>query len=116
MIRTPERIQTAVSKYATGHSPKSVRNAVDLLSAACAMFFPDLRISPTLPQKKKTKVTIPTDAEVKALLKAAIGQEMYTVILLAAYLGLRRSEICPLTWADVDLENITLSLNKAIFQ
>lgn len=113
---TAERVQASVSLYAASHSPKSVRNAVGLLSAACGMFFPNLKIKPTLPQKKKTSISIPTTQQIKDILALSEGTEMYTVLLLASSLGIRRSELCALNISDVDFKNKTITINKAIVQ
>ena len=39
---------------------------------------------------------------------------MYPVIMIGYHCGLRISEICALTWNDIDFENKTISINKKI--
>ena len=48
------------------------------------------------------------------LLGAASQTEFYYPLLVAIYTGLRRSELLALTWADMDLEERYLSVNKGI--
>lgn len=110
---TTEKLQIAVNLYATDHSPKSVRNAVGLITAALAMFAPDLRLRASVPRGNKPKLSIPSESQIKALIGDA-DEPLKTAILLAAVLGLRRSEICALTWEDIDAKKKTLTINKAI--
>ena len=98
---TTEIIQKAISAEAKTHQPKTVRNIHGLLSSALNMFAPDLKLTTTLPQKKRPDYYTPTDADVEALLDAVKGTEMEIPVLLAATGSLRRSEICALTQEDV---------------
>lgn len=109
-----ETAQIAVNRYSRDHSPKTVRNVVALVSSALAMCAPGVKLTVTLPQRIKTDIDIPDDKAVKRLLDEAEGTEMYTVILLATALGLRRSEICALTWDDFDAKGAKLRINKAL--
>lgn len=111
---TPEVIQLAVNEYSKGRAPKTVKNAVALLTSACAMHFPDMRISVTLPQRKQVEVVVPEIEEVRQLLEATEGNELQTAIMLAAFMGMRRSEILPLRWDDIDFERNTIRINKAM--
>lgn len=58
----------------------------------------------TLPQKRKQEVQIPSESDMQAIVAAAKGTVYELPILLAAWLGLRRSEILGLCWRDVDGE------------
>ncbi len=111
---TQEDVQKAVNADAKGHSPKTVRNAHGLLSSALNEFAPDFRLRTKLPPKVKHQVTVPEDESIRKLMASAAGQEMETVILLASALGLRRSEICALTWQDIDLKKKQLTVSKAM--
>ena len=48
-----EAVQRAINNFASDHSPKYVRNAYGLISAALGVYKPELRLKTTLPQKKK---------------------------------------------------------------
>lgn len=98
---TQEKIQQAISEESKTHKPKTIRNIHGLLSSALAMFAPDLRLTTTMPQKKRPDYYTPTDADVKVLLSAVEGTELEIPILLASTGSLRRSEICALTKADI---------------
>lgn len=109
-----EQIQIAVNNYSKTHAPKTVRNAYGLLTSALKMHHPDFRVNASLPQKLKHEMIVPDDNAVKQLLESSQGTEMYTVILLATALGLRRSEMCALEWTDLNDRAGTLRINKAL--
>ena len=98
---TQERVQRAVNQMARDKSPKSVRNAHGLLSAALAEYRPDMVLRTTLPQKQKYDASIPSDEDIGKIMQAAAGTDMELPILLAVWLGLRVSEIRGLTWSCV---------------
>ncbi|MGN0657167.1 MAG: tyrosine-type recombinase/integrase [Ruminiclostridium sp.] len=104
-----EDIQRAVNEYALNHSPKSVRNFHGLISAVLGVFRPSMKLTTSLPQRKRTKLYLPTDEDIKALLKATEGEEIEKAIMLAAFGSLRRSEIAALTGDDIDGNYITVS-------
>lgn len=111
---TAEEIQAAVNAYARSHAPKTVRNAVSLLASALKMHDPSYRLAVTLPQPRRPEIAIPDAEAIRRLLDACIGTPMYTVILLAASLGLRRSEICALEWDDVDAAKRCIRVGRAL--
>lgn len=94
-----------------GLSPKTIRNIYGMLTAALKEAKPELQLKCVLPQKKKTEITVPTDKELEKLIEAAEG-DMRLAIKLSAYMGLRRSELCALTWDDINLEKRKLKINK----
>ena len=110
---TPEMVQRAVNlEVAAGASPKTQRNMVGLLASSLKMFgctLPKVHLS----DKEKKEREIPTTAQVQQLLNASTG-DLHFAILLAAELGLSRSEICALTRAD--FANGCVWVNKAIVQ
>lgn len=95
---TQEKVQRWVNKLSREKSPKTVRNAHGLLSAALGEFKPEMTLRTTLPQKVKYEVRIPSPEEIKQIFAAVKGTEMELPVLLAVWLGLRLSEICGLTW------------------
>lgn len=95
---TCEKVQREINKMAKEKSPKTVRNAHGLLTAALAEYKPDMVLRTTLPQKQRYEAQIPTADEIKKILNQAKGTEMELPILLAVWLGLRASEIRGITW------------------
>lgn len=110
---TSEEIQKEVSRYSAGRSPKSVKNMSGFVITVVKFYNPNLNVKVTLPQKVKPSGHVPTDQEVKELLKAAEGTVYEIPLVLAAH-GMRRSEICALT-AD-DVTDNTIIINKAMVQ
>ncbi len=113
-ILKKEDIQKAINDYSKDHSPKSVRNALGLLKAVLREFYSELNTEGIiLPPKRTPTMVIPTTEQVQEVIQAAQGTDLYLPILLGALLGLRRSEVFALTWDDVDLDNKTLTIDKA---
>lgn len=95
---TQEQIQSAVNQMARTDSPKSVRNAHALLTAAMGEYRPSFQVRTVLPQKRKTEIKIPSHEDVQKIVSGAKGDRAEIPILLAIWLGLRMSEIRGLTW------------------
>lgn len=106
---SPEILQKAVNNISASHSPKTVRNAVGLLSATLTMFNPNYKLNITLPQKEKPELYVPSDSDIKNLLAAATGTKLYVPILLAAFGGMRCGEICALTDKDITGKGVSVS-------
>ena len=111
---TQEQIQIAINKEALTKSPKTVRNVHGFLAAVIAVHRPSFILHTTLPQKVKTEIAIPTEAEIKRLVDTAAGTEMELPVILAACCGMRRSEISALTWDSVDFAQNTISIKQAL--
>lgn len=110
-------VQAAVNKEAKRYSPKTVRNSFGLLTAVLGEYRPDLDLSKIkLPQKVETDKKIYSPDELAKLLEHIRGSEVELPILLAVWLGLRRSEIIGLRWEDVDYKNGTISIREALVQ
>ena len=86
-----------------GKKPKTVKNNLGLLTAALAMFEPDLHLRVTLPQQIQPDTYTPNDAEISTLIKylQATDPVLLRAVYLAAFGTLRRSEICALDASDV---------------
>lgn len=112
---TQEQVQRWVNQLVKrGKKPKTVSNAHGLLSAVIGAYRPEMVLRTTLPQKVKTEISIPTEAELSAIFDAAKGTKYELPIMLAVWLGLRASEIRGLKWEDIDGEYI--SVKRAIVQ
>lgn len=113
---TRDMIQKEINQECRGRSSKTMRNVHGFLSAVLQEFYPEFVLNTTLPKKEKKEIYIPSTEEVNRILKEAkeTDTDLYIAILLAALLGLRRGEICALTWNDFSLENKELRINKAM--
>lgn len=106
--------QAWIGTISKNHSPKTVKNAYGLLSAALDMFEPNKKLKVQLPQKEKKNVYVPTDDDIKHLMDylKEYDTDMYIACNLAAFGTLRRSELCALTADDV-IGNV-IRVNKAM--
>jgi integrase len=69
-----------------------------------------------LPRITKREIQ-PLDAQqVKALLKAAQGTDLYALWVLMATTGVRVGEALGLRWEDLDLDARTLRVNRTIYR
>ncbi len=108
-------VQKWVNNLAATISPKTVSCAYGLLTAIISVYAPRLEISKiTLPQKKKPKPVALSRQDTATLLNGIQGIDIEVPILLALWLGLRRSEILALEWNDIDLDKMTVTINKAL--
>lgn len=105
-------IQVYVDKLtAEGKSPKTVKNYHGFIASVFSAFCPETIIRTQLPQKIENEAYMPSDDDVKRILNMAKGTDYEIPLRLACY-GLRRSEICALTLADLD--GCQLTINKAL--
>ena len=107
--------QAAVNEYAKGRSPKTVMEAHRLICRVFKENHIDIdEKAVILPQQIPKEVRIPTEDEVKQILEAGMKKDIYLPILFAVMLGLRKSEIFAITWGDIDTDNKTVRINKAV--
>lgn len=97
--------------FRDGYSQKTVRNWIGLInSVLIAEKRNPARV--IMPQKQPADRPIPTEGEIKMMLCLLHGSPLEVPFTLAL-LSLRRSEICAVTAADVDRDNV-LHVRKAI--
>lgn len=94
-----EHVQKVISNLAKSKSPKTVRNYHGLISAVLGS---NLRLNTSMPQKVHPKLYIPSDDEIKALVKAVKDTELEIPVLLGAFCMMRRGEICGLSMSDIN--------------
>ena len=110
---TQSDVQIAVSEdVQAGKSPKTIRNAHGLLAAVVDEYRPTLILKTTLPEKEKIEMRILSEEELSKVLFKAKGTEYELPILLAAWLGLRMSEIRGLKFSDI--QNGRIHVQRAI--
>lgn len=99
---TQDDIQSAVGEdFINGKSPKYIRNAHGLLTAVLKEYRPNFVTNTRLPQKKKQEIVLPSESDIQKIWTAAKGSTYELPILLASWLGLRKSEIRGLKFSDV---------------
>lgn len=111
---TQEDIQKDINTVSAYLAPKTVKNIHGLLSATLAVYLPNFRLNTSLPKKEKKEAYIPTESDIRLLLKMVEGDELYIPLLLACSLGLRRGEIAGLKWSDIDFKKATLTVRTSV--
>lgn len=111
-------VQQAVNAWsASGLDAKTIRNRIGLFTSTLSSMSITLDLSPLkLPAIQKKEMVIPEDADVQRMIAYLREKDtdLYLAVLLAATLGMRRSEICALEWSDIDFKDGTLSITKAV--
>lgn len=95
-------LQRTVNKLASQYSPHTVRNYYHLLASSIQEAGATVPRGIKLPQKEKIDIEIPTDEEVSLMIASAEDDVTRVAIMLAAYCGMRRGEICALRWQDFE--------------
>lgn len=112
---TTQMYQNALNEYAKNRSPKTVIEAHRLMMRIFKSNHIDIDESILeLPERISTEIQVPETEVVKQILEESKNHGIYLPVLLAALLGLRKSEICALTWDDIDFKNETIRINKAV--
>lgn len=116
---SPPRLQTYLANMIDeGLSPNTVcKHYVTLASCLRLAVRMDLldtnpmdRVDP--PKRKAAEYTLYTPTQLRTLFSAVEGTYLELAVKLAAYLGLRRSEICGLKWGCVDLDKGVISIKE----
>jgi integrase len=108
-------IQEAINSEAAGKSPKTVKNVYGVLSSVISQYRPDWSIPKvTLPQQQKPVERALNAKQIAILLNSIDGDPIEIPILLALWLGLRRSEILALKWSDIDFNGMTIRIASAL--
>lgn len=117
---TPLQIQNYLyDKMYQGLSPNTVIKHYILLNTALRLAVrleiidraPTARVVP--PKKKEIHINFYSPEQLQRLFAAVENTMLELPVKLAAYLGLRRSEICGLRWENIDLEAGLLSIQEA---
>lgn len=102
-------IQKYINEISKTMSPKSVRDINGLITAVIKRNMPERVINATLPKKVRTNIYVPSEDEIKILVKSIKGTDMEIPVMLAAFGALRRGEICALLKSDIVDNSIHVS-------
>lgn len=111
-------IQSEINREALRLSPKTLRNAHGLLSAALAMYLPDFTLRTTLPAKEHKIKDLPTPEQV---IQAVSGTDIELPVLLAIWLGLRMSEVRGIRYGDITdgvltVQNVRIKFGNQVIE
>lgn len=108
---TQEDIQKVISTLAKEKSPKTVKNYHGVISAILGE---EMIIKTTMPQKIIPDLYIPSDDDIKLLIKSVENSELEIPVLLGAFCMMRRGEICGLSIDDVDFKTNTIHVHHSL--
>lgn len=106
-------LQRAVNEDAKRVSAKTLKNALGLVLSVLAMC--GIQMSGVnLPQVIKPRKKYLQPDDVGRLIQAVEGDKCELPILLAVWLGMRRSEILGLCWDCIDTEHSTITIRRTV--
>lgn len=103
-----------------GLSPKTIKNIHGVMHKALqqAVKLGYLRFNPAdaceLPRVERKEIKPLDNEAMNAFMKAARGHRFEVVYLTLLFTGLRRGEVCGLTWDRVDLERGTIRIDRQL--
>lgn len=103
-------LQSYVNTESAKVSSKTVKNRFGLIISALKNYDPERSFSVRYPLRIKPDIQIPSNEDIIKLWEYTKGSNMELPILLGAYVGLRRSEICAI---DKVINNM-LPINKVM--
>jgi len=107
-------LQVLVDKISNGHAPKTVKNIFGLISAVYATYCPNRRIKVSLPKRVRPKIEIPSEADVKRIMRLSKGTELEIPVLLAVFCTMRRGEIAALDMDHIDFIKGTIHVEYSM--
>lgn len=110
---TKSDVQRAVNGETKKISAKTVYNAYGLIRPVLKEFGVDV-FGIKLPQRLKPAKKYLQPEDIGKLIQAAKGDSCEVPILIAAWLGMRRSEIVGLCWDCVDFDRKTIAVRRTI--
>ena len=112
---TKQDVQIAVTQERRDVSAKTVFNAYGLIRPVLKDYGVDVT-GVKLPQNVKKKKSYVQSEEISALMEEAKNDKYEIPILMALWLGMRRSEILGLCWDCVDEEKSTITIRRTCLQ
>ncbi|MEG2037623.1 MAG: site-specific integrase [Ruthenibacterium sp.] len=111
---TAQDAQRLINDSSAGRSPKTVREIYSFFCSVMRQYSDTFSPRVNLPPKVRHEMNIPTEDKIAEMYRLSRGTPLGTAILISALCGLRRGEICALTYADVDAEKNTITVNKSL--
>lgn len=106
-------IQSQINLYSKDKSYKTVKNSVSFLISVVSEDHPVNIKRLKYPQRIPKEHAYLEADNITKLIDVCRGDVTEIPVLLALWLGMRRSEICALEWEDIDFESKTVSITKA---
>lgn len=97
---TKNDVNREINKMLEKLSPKTVKCAAAFFLTVIA-YFTEKHLDVEMPKKEKKIYSTPDESTLFQIINASRGTDIEIPVLLAAWLGLRRSEVCGLKWEKV---------------
>lgn len=110
-------VQQAINEWAKTQSPKTIRNRLSLLTPTLKANGIKIDMDAIqVPKSRNTEMIIPQDEDVQRMIQHLrhTDKDLYLAVLIASTLGMRRSEICALEWADINFKEGKINVSKAV--
>ena len=112
---TRQMVQKSIDAQAAQYSHKTLKNTIGLLASVFQDNDVEMNWSKVaLPQAKRTEKEIYTEEQQRDFMLAARGTNVEIPVLLAMWLGMRRSEILGLRWEDINLKENKIHICRAL--
>lgn len=112
---TEDDIQRSISAATrAGKSPKTIKNDITLAVAVISRYKDISTKNIKYPPKVKKEHKFLEPKEIEKLIAGCEGDPAEVPILLALWLGLRRSEILGLCWDCIDFKNRRIAIKRAL--
>lgn len=107
-------LQVAVNQEAKTVSAKTIKNALGLVTSVISEYRDINTDRIRLPQRKRTEHAYLDEAGMISLFESIQGDIVELPILMAVWLGMRRSEILGLCWDCVDFDRNQIRLERTL--
>jgi len=119
---TKDKVQSFIHEIAKKLKPPTIHDMISsvlqpILNEAVDEGLTERNLAKNVKCPKVRKATTKrafTNEEIRNIFIAAKGHYQWGALPLLFYTGLRRSELLPLTWDDVDFEHRIIHINKAL--
>lgn len=105
-------LQAAVNEEAKTVSAKTIKNALGLAVAVISEYKDISAKRVRLPQRKRVEHAFLDEQGMMDLFEAIQGSSVEIPILLAVWLGMRRSEIMGLCWDSIDFDHAKIEIRR----
>ena len=113
LLREGRHNGMALSARTVGHAHRVLHKAIgDAVARELLLRNPASLISP--PKIQGGELAILSSPQVKAVLDAICGREIYPHVILLLSTGIRRGKLIALQWGDIDLDKGKLKIERAI--
>lgn len=107
-------------KKEQGYNPKTIKHIFTLMNSTLnkgvqlKMIKENVNKSVILPKREAYQADVLSTSDVSKILKNGKEDELYPLVVLTLYTGLRKGEVMALKWDNIDFENQELSVEGSL--